>query len=170
MKNLKIVLLITFITSLFYRCADHVDYEAIEGYSITAEVYFQQESDYEAALVGTYDPLQWLFFNIQIGAIASEISLCGGESATDYLGIQQIDDMTHYPENDVLKSMWQWLYEGVNRANYMEENKSNIEFENNTYRLIEKFINNIEIIDFFQKEKTKVQNIKNYSEIDYLIL
>ena len=114
MKNLKIVLLITFITSLFYRCADHVDYEAIEGYSITAEVYFQQESDYEAALVGTYDPLQWLFFNIQIGAIASEISLCGGESATDYLGIQQIDDMTHYPENDVLKSMWQWLYEGVN--------------------------------------------------------
>ena len=46
----------------------------------------------------------------------------------------------------------------------------NIEFENNTYRLIEKFINNIEIIDFFQKEKTKVQNIKNYSEIDYLIL
>ena len=129
MKNLKIVLLITFITSLFYRCADHVDYEAIEGYSITAEVYFQQESDYEAALVGTYDPLQWLFFNIQIGAIASEISLCGGESATDYLGIQQIDDMTHYPENDVLKSMWQWLYEGVNRANYMEENKSNIEFD-----------------------------------------
>jgi hypothetical protein len=46
----------------------------------------------------------------------------------------------------------------------------NIEFENNTYRFIEKFINNIEIIDFFQKEKNKAQNIKNYSEIDYLIL
>mgnify|MGYP006245596047 FL=1 len=81
-------------------------------------------------MVGTYDPLQWLFFNIQIGTIASEISLCGGESATDYIGLQQIDNMTHYPENDVLTRIWQWLYEGVNRANYMEENKSNIDFEN----------------------------------------
>ena len=81
-------------------------------------------------MVGTYDPLQWLFFNIQIGTIASEISLCGGESATDYIGLQQIDNMTHYPENDVLTRIWQWLYEGVNRANYMEENKSNIDFDN----------------------------------------
>ena len=129
MKNLKTILLLVFVTSLLNRCSDHVDYEAIEGYQITSEIYFQQESDYDAALVGTYDPLQWLFFNIQLGAIASEISLCGGESATDYIGIQQIDDMTHYPENNVLRQMWQFLYEGVNRANYMEENKANIDFD-----------------------------------------
>ena len=129
MKNLKTILLIILVTSIFNRCTNHVDYEAIEGYQITADVYLQQESDYHAALVGTYDPLQWLFFNIQIGTIASEISLCGGESATDYIGLQQIDNMTHYPENDVLTRIWQWLYEGVNRANYMEENKPNIEFD-----------------------------------------
>ena len=129
MKNLKTILLIILVTSVFNRCTNHVDYEAIEGYQITADVYLQQESDYHAALVGTYDPLQWLFFNIQIGTIASEISLCGGESATDYIGLQQIDNMTHYPENDVLTRIWQWLYEGVNRANYMEENKPNIEFD-----------------------------------------
>ena len=70
-----------------------------------------------------------IFFNIQLGAIASEISLCGGESATDYIGIQQIDDMTHYPENNVLRQIWQFLYEGVNRANYMEQNKANIDFD-----------------------------------------
>ena len=109
MKNFKIIiLLLTFIT--FIRCTEHVDYDPIEGYQITADVYLQQESDYQAALVGTYDPLQWLFFNIQIGTIASEISLCGGESATDYIGLQQIDNMTHYPENDVLTRIWQWLY------------------------------------------------------------
>ena len=83
MKNLKTILLLIFVTSVFNRCADHVDYEAIEGYQITSEIYFQQEADYDAALVGTYDVLQWLFFNIQLGAIASEITLCGGESATD---------------------------------------------------------------------------------------
>ena len=129
MKNLKTILLLIFVTSVFNRCADHVDYEAIEGYQITSEIYFQQEADYDAALVGTYDVLQWLFFNIQLGAIASEISLCGGESATDYIGIQQIDDMTHYPENNVLRQIWQFLYEGVNRANYMQENKANIDFD-----------------------------------------
>ena len=129
MKNFKTILLLILVTSVLNRCTDHVDYEAIEGYQITSEIYFQQEADYDAALVGTYDVLQWLFFNIQLGAIASEISLCGGESATDYIGIQQIDDMTHYPENNVLRQIWQFLYEGVNRANYMEENKANIDFD-----------------------------------------
>ncbi len=87
------------VTILLSRCTDHVDYEAIEGYQITAEVYFQAESDYEAALVGTYDPLQWLYLNVLIGDIATDNSLCGGESATDVIGLQQIDDYTHYPNN-----------------------------------------------------------------------
>lgn len=130
MKNLKVILTVLISFCFLNRCSDHVDYEAIENYQITADIYFQQESDYDAALVGAYDPLQWLFFNIQIGSIASDLSLCGGESASDYLGLQQIDDMTHYPENDVLTSIWRWLYEGVNRTNYLEENKSNIDFEN----------------------------------------
>jgi hypothetical protein len=129
MKNLNRILLLMCVTFLLSRCADHVDYEAIEGYQITAEVYFQAESDYEAALVGTYDPLQWLYLNVLIGDIATDNSLCGGESATDVIGLQQIDDYTHYPNNDNLTSIWRWLYEGVNRANYMEENKSNIDFD-----------------------------------------
>ena len=129
MKSLSKILLI-YLSLFAYTCADHVDYEAIEGYQITADVYFQSESDYEAALIGTYDPLQWLYLNVLIGDIASDNSLCGGESATDVIGLQQIDDYTHYPANDNLKSIWQWLYEGVNRANYMHENKDLIEFGN----------------------------------------
>ena len=130
MKKIKQIFTLLTVSILSYTCADHVDYEPIEGYAITADVYFQSESDYDAALIGTYDPLQWLFFNMQIGDIASDNSLCGGESASDYLGLQQIDDMTHYPNNDNLRSIWQWLYEGVNRANYMEENKSLLDFDN----------------------------------------
>ena len=107
MKKIKQIFLLLTISILSYTCADHVDYEPIEGYAITADVYFQSENDYDAALIGTYDPLQWLFFNMQIGDIASDNSLCGGESASDYLGLQQIDDMTHYPNNDNLRSIWQ---------------------------------------------------------------
>ena len=104
MKSLSKILLI-YMSLFAYTCADHVDYEAIEGYQITADVYFQSESDYEAALIGTYDPLQWLYLNVLIGDIASDNSLCGGESATDVIGLQQIDDYTHYPANDNLKSI-----------------------------------------------------------------
>ena len=35
-----------------------------------------------------------------IGELASDNSLCGGESASDVLGLQQIDDMLHNPVND----------------------------------------------------------------------
>jgi hypothetical protein len=71
-----------------------------------------------------------MYLNILIGDIASDNSLCGGESATDVIGLQHIDDFTHNPNNDNLTSIWKWLYEGVNRANYLEENKDNLEFEN----------------------------------------
>ena len=64
MKNLKKILLLILVTSLFNRCTDHVDYEAIEGYQITSEIYFQQEADYDAALVGTYDVLQLSLIHI----------------------------------------------------------------------------------------------------------
>ena len=63
-----------------------------------------------------------------IGDIASDNSFCGGESATDVIGMQKIDDMIHVPNNDQLTSTWKWLYEGINRANYMIENKDKLDF------------------------------------------
>lgn len=113
---------------LFTGCDDYVDYEASENYQIVADDYFKKSADYEAALVGVYDVLQWTLYNFMIGEIASDNSLCGGESASDVLGLQQIDDMLHNPVNDQLSRIWQYMYEGVNRANYMIENKDLIDF------------------------------------------
>lgn len=126
-KHISILIAVIFSAS---ACTDYVDYEPIDDYQITADVYFNTATDYEAAVVGTYDPLQWMYLNILIGDIASDNSLSGGESATDVMGLQQIDDMVHNPNNDNLTSIWKWLYEGINRANYLEENKDNIEFDN----------------------------------------
>jgi tetratricopeptide (TPR) repeat protein len=109
-------------------CTDFVNYSAVENYEITADAYFQSPADYQAAVVGTYDPLQWLYMDVLIGDIASDNSLSGGESATDIIGIQDIDNMTQTPNNDVLTSIWKYLYEGINRANYLEENKNKIDF------------------------------------------
>ena len=123
-KNILLVVL----SFGYIGCEDYVDYEASENYTIVASDYFKTAADYEAALVGTYDILQWNIYSVMIGDLASNNSLCGGESATDAIGLQKIDDMIHIANNDQLTSTWKWLYEGVNRANYLVENKANIEF------------------------------------------
>ena len=123
-KFLIAMSLILFINS----CDEYVDYEASEGYQIVADDYFKSAEDYEAALVGVYDILQWTLYNFMIGEIASDNSLCGGESASDVIGLQKIDDMIHDPVNDQLSRIWQYMYEGVNRANYMIENKDKMDF------------------------------------------
>jgi hypothetical protein len=129
MKNklFKYILLV-FISVGFVACEDYVDYEASEGYTIVASDYFKKASDYEAALVGTYDPLQWNIYTVMIGDLASGNSYCGGESATDVIGLQKIDDMIHNPVNDQLESTWKWMYEGINRANYLVQNKDKVDF------------------------------------------
>ena len=118
------------ISILFFvqSCDEYVDYEASENYQIIADDYFKSANDYEAALVGVYDVLQWTLYNFMIGEIASDNSLCGGESASDVIGLQKIDYMIHDPVNDQLKRIWQYMYEGVNRANYLVENKDKIVF------------------------------------------
>ena len=129
MKNLINKFLISISLLFFvYSCDEYVDYEASESYQIVAEDYFTSSDDYESALVGIYDVLQWTLYNFMIGEIASDNSLCGGESASDVIGLQKIDDMIHDPVNDQLSRIWQYMYEGVNRANYMIENKDKMDF------------------------------------------
>jgi len=114
---------------LSQSCTDYVDYNPEDDYQIVSDVYFHSENDYQAAVVGAYDPLQWMYLNILIGDIASDNSFSGGESATDVIGLQQIDNMTHNSNNDNLTSIWQWCYEGVNRVNYLDQNREKLEFE-----------------------------------------
>ena len=129
MKNIIYKLfLVSTITFGIVSCDEFVDYEASETYNIVADDYFKSSNDYEAALVGVYDVTQWTLYNWMIGEIASENSLCGGESATDVIGLQKIDDMIHDAENDQLSRIWQYMYEGINRANYMVENNDKIDF------------------------------------------
>ena len=109
-------------------CEDYVDFEASETFTIIADDYFKTADDYQSALVGTYDPLQWMYLNTLIGDIATNNTLCGGESATDVVGLQKIDDYTHDPDNDQLTAIWKYCYEGINRANYMKENEYKLDF------------------------------------------
>lgn len=125
MKTNKI-LSILFFGLMVIGCDDYVDYDPKEDYRVVAEDYFASDADFEAALVGVYDVLQWTTYNIMIGDIASDNSLCGGESASDVPGLQRIDDFLTIADNDQLDRIWKYMYEGVNRANYLVENQDKL--------------------------------------------
>lgn len=128
MKNYKYFISLFLIVSITTGCEKFVDYDPKEDFQITADTYLTNEDDYQKMVVGTYSPLQWLWANPVIGDIASDNSVTGGENATDQVGFQQIDDYQANGTNENLAEAWKACYEGINRANYLQENKDKLAF------------------------------------------
>jgi tetratricopeptide (TPR) repeat protein len=127
-NNIFTLLVGSLLTLGLYSCTDKfLDEE--ENYLIDSESYFNSEDDYYMALVGAYDMLQATYVNNLLGEIASDNTLCGGESATDVVGFQQIDNMTHTPVNSNLRDVWNWMFAGVKRTNYFLEFQNKINFD-----------------------------------------
>ena len=124
----KALLFFGLTSTLLLSCSD--DFVNVNSQDENSENFFNTEEDYQSALIGAYDLLQSSYLNVMLGEIASDNTLAGGESATDVPGIQEIDDMIHTPINDQLRDIWNWMYGGVNRANYILEFKDKIDFPN----------------------------------------
>ena len=132
MKNLKHIYVLL-ASLLVFSCSD--SFVEVASEDENSEDYFNSENDYQLALVAAYDYLQTTSKFYQYAEIASDNTLCGGESATDSPYIQQIDDMIHSPvgqSDGGLRTMWQWMYEAVNRCNYIMEFQDKIDFSNKT--------------------------------------
>ncbi|MDG1509251.1 MAG: RagB/SusD family nutrient uptake outer membrane protein [Flavobacteriaceae bacterium] len=127
MKKLyiKISMIIISLTA-FASCSD--DFVNVDSNDVNSEDYFNSEEDYQNALIGAYDLLQATYINVMLGEIASDNTLAGGESATDVIGIQEIDDMIHTPVNSNLRDLWGWMYGGVNRTNFILEFQDKTDF------------------------------------------
>ena len=104
-------------------CKKWVDYNPHQDFVVTAQDYLKSESDYRTMEISVYTPMQWLNQVVPIGDIASDNAVSGGESASDVLSLQQIDDYTLTAVNSTLSDIWQSAYEGINRANYMTQYK-----------------------------------------------
>lgn len=122
-------------------------------YSIDSENYFNVEDDYDQALIAAYDLLQTTYLNAMLGEIASDNTLCGGESAIDVPGFQQIDDMIHTSNNDNLQDLWNWMFSGVQRAAYIIEFKDKINFSGKESLIAEAYFlrayYNFELVKWF---------------------
>lgn len=126
MKLFKTYIVLFFALSIITACSE--DYVDVDSEDPNSETFFNSQEDYENALIGAYDLLQSTYINVMLGEIASDNTLAGGESATDVIGIQQIDDMIHTPVNANLRDVWRWTFAGVNRANFVLEFKNKTDF------------------------------------------
>ncbi|MFT6197532.1 MAG: hypothetical protein ACJAXY_001870 [Nonlabens sp.] len=126
MKIYKIYMLLFVAAIGLNACSD--DYVDVASEDPNSENFFNSQADYENALIAAYDLLQSSYINVMLGEIASDNTLAGGESATDVIGIQQIDDMVHTSVNAQLTDLWRWMFAGVNRTNYIMEFKNKIDF------------------------------------------
>ena len=128
MKKLnKITLLFILVTGVT-ACDSYVEIIPIAPNS---ENYFNSEEEYEDALIGVYDMLQTTMFNIMVGHTASDDIIAGGDPNTfDQPTLQRIDKMTHSPaDNEQIQLIWQLMYAGYNRANYVLEFEDKTDFE-----------------------------------------
>ena len=124
MKKYLIIAAGLFFAFSLSSCKKYVDYNPHQDYAVTAQDYLQTETDYRTMQVSVYTPVQWLNQVVPIGDIASDNAVSGGETASDVLSLQQIDDFTLTPVNGTLTDIWQSAYEGINRANYMTQYKA----------------------------------------------
>lgn len=129
MKSINYYSIVALITSLLLlACSD--DFVDIDPPNeISSENFFNSEEDYQQALIGAYDLLQSTYVNVMIGEMASDNTLAGGENANDVPAWQEIDDMRHGVVNDQLRNIWNWMYGGINRVNYIFEFQDKTDFE-----------------------------------------
>jgi len=124
-KKLKYVLLTVLIT--LAACDEFTEVEPIGP---NADNFFNSEEEYEAALIGAYDLLQGTFWNNLIAVSASDDYGSGGDAFNfDQPVVQNVNYMIQTPaDQEQLRSIWQLMYAGMNRVNYLLENKDKLDF------------------------------------------
>ena len=124
-KTFKTVMVFSLV--FFTACDDYIEVEPIGP---DADNYFNNEQEYESALIGAYDILQSSFWNVLLGVAASDDYAAGGDSFNyDQPTIQNVNQMIHTPsDNNQLRDIWNLMYAGLNRANYLLEFKDKTDF------------------------------------------
>ncbi|WP_298340809.1 RagB/SusD family nutrient uptake outer membrane protein [uncultured Algibacter sp.] len=124
-KKLRYIFLTVFIA--LAACDDFVEVDPIGP---NAGDFFNTEAEYEQALIGAYDLLQATFWNNLLAVSASDDYGSGGDAFNyDQPVVQNVNFMIHSPDDEEqLRSIWQLMYGGLSRVNYLLENKGALDF------------------------------------------
>ncbi|MCA0154129.1 RagB/SusD family nutrient uptake outer membrane protein [Winogradskyella vincentii] len=125
---MKRTLIILFGLTLFYVVGCSDDFVEVEPDGFNDTDFFNNQQEYESALIGAYDMLQSTFWNVLTGIVASPDYAAGGDAFNyDQATLQNINLMIHTPaDENQLRSIWGLMYAGINRANFI------LEFEDKT--------------------------------------
>jgi hypothetical protein len=106
------------------------DFVEITPLGETSDDYFNNEEQYESALIGAYDMLQTTYNNVFIAAIAADDVIAGGDPNNfDQPTLQRIDKMDQTSaDNNQLRDVWGFMYAAMNRANFILEFKDKTAF------------------------------------------
>lgn len=122
-------LIFTFILLVAAQSCD--DFVEIDPIGPVASNYFTEAEHYDKALIGAYDLLQSSFWNVQLATIASPDINAGGDAVNyDQPTLQDVDKMIHTQSTYVqIRDVWQNMYAGMNRANFLLEAKDKLDFD-----------------------------------------
>ena len=127
---MKRTLIILFGLALLYVVGCSDDFVEVEPDGFNDTDFFNNQEEYESALVGAYDMLQSTFWNVLTGIVASPDYAAGGDAFNyDQPTLQNINLMIHTPaDENQLRSIWGLMYAGLNRANFILEFKGKTDF------------------------------------------
>lgn len=129
-KKLFYLFSIYYLSFSISSCSEFVEVEPIGP---VGDNYFTEPEHYDSALIGAYDMLQTSFWNVQTATIASPDFIAGGDSNNyDQPTLQDVDKMIHDQTTyEQIRAIWENMYAGMNRTNFILENKDKIiDFEN----------------------------------------
>lgn len=158
-KGLRILIGLLLITII--SCDSFVD---VEPDGSNAENYFNTEEEYQKALIGAYDLLQATFWNTLTSLVASDDYAAGGDAFNyDQPTLQNVNQMIHTPDDEnQLRDIWGLMYAGLNRVNYILENKDKTDFAGKEELIAEAYFlrayYTFELVKFFGNVPLKTED------------
>jgi len=149
-KTLNTLLVLTLITII--SCDSFVE---VEPAGSNSDNYFNSEEEYQNALIGAYDILQTTFWNTLVSVVASDDYAAGGDTFNyDQPTLQNVNQMIHTPDDEnQLRDIWSFMYVGLNRVNYILENKDKTDFSGKDEAIAEAYFlrayYTFELVKFF---------------------
>ncbi len=119
------------LTALFTGCDSFLQ-KSPQG-ELTSENFFRNGEDAQRALNSVYDYAQARSFDffppypMIFGSIASDNATKGGESGSDQISVQRVEQFNPRPTDPYITSTWNTMYTGIYRANLVIANVPDIE-------------------------------------------
>ncbi|WP_242203294.1 RagB/SusD family nutrient uptake outer membrane protein [Aestuariivivens insulae] len=164
--NLKYLILTALV--IFTSCDDFVEVDPIGP---DAANFFNTEEEYEDALIGAYDLLQATFWNNLLAVSASDDFGSGGDAFNyDQPVVQNVNYMIQTPDDgEQLRFVWQYMYAGINRVNYLLENKDKLDFSGKENMIAQAYFlrayYTFELVKFYGNVPLKVEERNGVNRI-----